>query len=99
MSFNIDKCIIKQPWCGASSVIPVNRKKYYNGVGTRYECMKKGFGAGSSKENKKNIAANSLQNISYIGPKMESNFIANGISDIDKLKTKFKNLSALSKKN
>ncbi len=99
MSFNIDACIIKQPWCGESNAIPIKKKKYYSKVGTRYECMKKGFGAGSNIEKRKGLSASSLQNIPYIGPKMESNFKSNGINTITQLKTTMKNKSALEKNN
>ncbi len=97
MSFDIDRCIIKQVWCGGSATIPSDKKKYYKGVGTRYECLQKGFGAGSSVEKKKNLPTNSLRRIPYVGDKMESNFKANGITNLKDLKTKMLPLAASGK--
>ncbi len=99
MSFDIDKCIIKKVWCGNADQIPSSRKKHYKKVGSRYECLKQGFGAGSHIERSNNLPKNSLQHISYIGPKMESNFKANNIQTISQLKTDMKNKSALTKDN
>ena len=63
MSFDIDKCIIKQVYCGRSNIIPAKDKKRYSKVGSRDECLKKGFGAGMYNEKVKHLPQTSLQNI------------------------------------
>jgi len=87
MSSNIDKCIIKQVWCGDSSFenIPQHKKKNYSKMGTRNDCLKKGFGAGSNIEKRKTLNQNSLQQIPYVGQKFEEKFISHGINNIDNL--------------
>lgn len=92
MSFDTDRCIIKGVYCGDGN-IPLDRAKYYSGLGTRNQCMKKGFGAGMATERRKTLPANSLQNISYVGDVMEQNLIQNGIKNLDDLKVLFKGAS------
>lgn len=92
MSFNIDACIIKQVWCGEGD-IPFDRSKYYSKQGTKRECLKKGFGAGSSSEKKKHLPITSLQNIPYIGSQFEDNFRDAGIYTIPHLMNVMKNRS------
>jgi len=88
MSFNIDKCKIKKVWCG-STPNPPNLKKYSK-TGSRVECLRQGFGAGSYSERIKNLPQSSLQRIPYIGPEMESNFHKHNISDANDLLKKMK---------
>ena len=86
----MNKCIIKSIWCGdGTSYDP----KYYNKVGTSYECLKKGIGAGMKKERLKNISKNSLQNIPYIGDTMEQRFKLYRILTTDDLKKEIKTMS------
>ena len=79
--FDEKKCDIPTIWCGESDKPPKKRKdgSYYYKTGTRYECMKKGFGAGSSIEKKEHRPKDSLQQIKYIGEKHEKNFKKKGI--------------------
>jgi hypothetical protein len=88
MSFDIDECAIPTKWCGNGA--PPKRKpgdmKYYTGVGSRYDCMKIGFGAGMSKEKKRNLPSNSLQQISYVGDVYEKKFKKVGIRNLDDLR-------------
>ena len=97
MSFDIDRCIIKRVWCGNDNAIPKKDKKKYSRVGTRYECMKSGFGAGMYTEKRKGMSHKSLQQISYIGPKMEKRLIKRGIADTKQLLVKMRPLSSSTK--
>ena len=82
-SFNKSLCQMKSIWCGNADKIPDPNK--YSHIGSRSECMRKGFGAGMSIERKKHISPTSLQNIPYIGDKMEERFIDYGITTISEL--------------
>ena len=64
--FNKDNCIIPQIWCGLSEKIPAKKQMEYYKIGDRYECLKKGFGAGKHNERKQHIDKNSIKNIKYI---------------------------------
>jgi hypothetical protein len=85
--FNVQKCDIPTIWCGESNIPPKKRKdgNYYYKTGTRYECLKKGFGAGSHTEKNKNLGPKSLQQIRYIGETHERQFINAGIKNTDDL--------------
>lgn len=72
--FRIQDCYIPEVWCGDSDQIPQTLHKKYSRVGTRRECLKKGFGAGMYTERNKNLPQNSLQQIKYVGPVYEQNF-------------------------
>jgi hypothetical protein len=86
MSFNEALCHFESNvWCGEGS--KKGKKK-----GTSLECLKKGFGAGASRERKKLLPATSLQQIDYVGEKYEKNFIKNGI----KTTTQFRAFAAKS---
>ena len=91
MAFDPNKCLIKSIWCGNGNI--PNKNIYYK-IGTSYECMQKGYGAGMYNEQKKYIGKDSLKNISYIGPVMESNFKKNGINNLTDLK-KLKNVKSV----
>lgn len=84
-NFNPKKCIIPEIWCGNSKVPPNKKDKVYYKTGSRYECMKKGFGSGMNSEKKNNLPENSLQNIKYIGDVHEGNFKKAGINTIANL--------------
>ncbi len=88
MPFNISECAIPAVWCGNGN--PPNRKSedqvYYHKTGTRYECMKKGFGAGMYSEKKKNLPQDSLQHIKYVGDVFEQKFKLKGINNTKKLR-------------
>lgn len=58
----------------------------YTRQGTPFECSQKGFGAGMMSEKTKNLPANSLQKIKYIGEKHEENFRDNRIRTTTALK-------------
>lgn len=88
MSFDISKCAIPTVWCGKGT--PPKRKpkdlKVYR-VGSRYDCMRKGFGAGTAIERAKHLPDGSLQHIKYVGDVYEGRFKSNNIQDIDDLVT------------
>lgn len=81
------ECAIPTIWCGDSSTPPKKVKdgSFYYKTGTRYECMKKGFGAGMHTERKDNLPADSLQQIKYVGEKHEKDFKKAGIANTNDL--------------
>jgi len=89
MSFKIGNCATPEVWCGKGS--PPKRKprdlKWYYKMGSRYECVRKGFGAGASSERRKMLPDNSLQRIRYVGDVYERRFKQNRIANIDQLIT------------
>jgi len=93
MSFEIEKCAIPTVWCGKGA--PPKRKglKWYSKTGSRYECMKKGFGAGTVAEKRKHLPDNSLQQIPYVGDVYEKKFKRNGISNTGQLLQEAQNRS------
>ena len=86
--FKVSDCAIPTIWCLQKQ--PPERKPadetYYTHKGNRYECMKKGFGAGMYTEGKKNLPVNSLQQIKYVGDVYQENFKENGIKNLSSLK-------------
>jgi hypothetical protein len=76
MVFNVNKCKIPTVYCGnGEPKIPKESDNIkYSGIGTPYQCMQKGFGAGSVTERLKTLPASSLQNIKFIGESYETNF-------------------------
>ncbi len=88
VSLNTYKCAIPSYYCGKNTTIPKRKKTdevYYVRHGTPYECLKKGFGAGSIIEKNKNLSKNSLQQIKYVGEKYENAFKTRGIKTISNL--------------
>ena len=88
MPFNIEKCLIPTVYCGDKDVIPQRNQEdefKYISFGTRFQCMKKGFGAGLNSHLKKGVPNYSLKNIKYIGEKYESNFENENIFTINQL--------------
>jgi len=83
-------CIIPQIWCGNDNTPPKKRGVIYSKTGTRYECMKKGFGAGTHIERNSNLPLNSLQQIKYVGEKHEASFKSSGIKTIPQLISQMK---------
>lgn len=79
--FILSDCDIPTVWCGLSNKPPKKAKegKYYYKTGTRVECLRAGFGAGTHIERNANLPANSLQQIKYVGEKHEKDFKAVGI--------------------
>jgi hypothetical protein len=82
MSFNKKTCQVPEIWCGDDDDLPSG----YTKVGSRVECLRRGFGAGKYSEIRKNLPANSLQQIKYVGEKFEKSFIAIGIKNLTQLK-------------
>lgn len=83
---NVGDCIIRKMYCGNKNTIPADTwETRYSRMGTRYECLRKGFGVGNSKERTKNLPRNSLQTITYVGPVYENNFQQQGINNTDEL--------------
>jgi hypothetical protein len=87
MAFNIQKCYIPTVYCGDKErQYPYyENDNLYTGKGTTNQCMRKGFGAASAIESKKNLAKTNLQQIRYVGPKFEQAFIEKKIEDIPAL--------------
>lgn len=94
--FNPKDCAIPNVWCGKGN--PPSRKKedetYYFRTGTRYECMKKGFGSGMHSERNSNLPETSLQKIKYVGKTYEEKFARRGIDDVVRLVEIVRDLSA-----
>lgn len=85
--FKREDCIIRTAYCGNGAIPRDTLTKKYSRAGTREECLKKGIGVGSAQERTKNLPANSLQQIMYIGPAYEANFISHRIRNLTQLKT------------
>jgi len=85
--FKLEKCAIPTVWCGESDTVPKSKDPLikYKRAGTRDECLKKGFGAGSNQARLKTLPRNSLQRIKYLGEIHESRFIEKGIKNTDVL--------------
>lgn len=93
MSFNLDECAIPTVWCGEGNPPPrkPEAQTYYRKTGTRYECMKKGFGAGMYTEKNKGLPPDSLQQIKYVGDIYENKLKAMGINNCTQLRNKLNN--------
>lgn len=87
MSFKLQECSIPVIWCGNGDMPKkkVSSDTHYYKTGTRYECMKKGFGAGMHTERKANLPDSSLQNIKYVGDVYEERFKSQNINTISQL--------------
>jgi hypothetical protein len=85
--FRKEDCYLPTVWCGESNSLPKKSKgdTYYYKVGSRYECLKQGFGAGSASERKNSLPSNSLEQIKYIGETHDSSFKKEGIKNVDQL--------------
>lgn len=92
--FNPKKCVIPTIYCGKDKIVPetIHNNTKYIRHGTSYECMTKGFGAGLIAEKLKNLPANSLQRIKYIGDIHEANFKKSGIHTTTQLISRVKKL-------
>lgn len=94
--FKESDCYIPTLWCGEKNTIPTKRSKndtYYYKVGSRYECLKVGFGAGSSTERKQNLPLTSIEQIKYIGDSHSESFRKEGVSTTTRLITMMKGKS------
>lgn len=83
--FREEDCLIPEIWCGESSIPSRKKGKLYYKTGTRYECMKKGFGAGMYTEKRSNLPPVSLMKISYVEEKHEELFKKIGIKSTKQL--------------
>lgn len=85
MSFKTSDCAIPSVWCGKRDTPKgiVKNIKYYR-KGSPYECVRKGFAAGSYKMEKNSLPKNSLRQIKYVGVGYEEKFIENDVDDLDK---------------
>jgi hypothetical protein len=83
--FNPSNCEIPEIWCGVSDVIPKTKGKTYYKIGTRSECLKKGYGAGFYSNKKSGIPDTSLQHIKYVGEIHEQSFRRAGIRNLSNL--------------
>ena len=85
--FDESKCAIPSLWCGESDTVPTKRdgESYYYRAGSRAECLKKGIGAGTFIERKKDLPSTSIQQIKYVGEVYEKKFQKEGIRDLPQL--------------
>jgi len=98
MVFNKSACIIRKTYCGDGKVPDDTRTVKYSRKGTRSECLKKGFGIADWQHRKKDLSANSLQQIMYIGPVYESKFKKKRIGTTKSLINKLQPMTAAEKK-
>lgn len=84
----VKKCQIPTVWCGTSKMPKTSKDgyNYYTRIGTPFECMKVGYGAGTMSS--KSFAKNSLRNIKYIGEIHEESFKKSKISTTTQLITR-----------
>jgi hypothetical protein len=80
MPFDPTRCVLAGPWCGDGDR-PVGDRKYSH-TGTRSECLRRGFGAGTAIEKKKHLPADSLQRIPYIGATYERRLKRAGVDTL-----------------
>ena len=87
MAFDPERCYIPTVYCGkAEKKYPyVEHDNLYLEKGTPDQCLRKGFGAATAKENKKHLPPGSLQNIRYVGPTFDANFQKEGIRTVAEL--------------
>lgn len=88
MSFEIEKCAIPSVWCGVGAPPkrdPRKPLKHYHKIGSRYECMKKGYGSGYNNAKRESLPKNSLQQISYVGNVYEKKFKSSNIANLTQL--------------
>ena len=85
--FKKEDCYLPTIWCGESNVLPKKGKNdtYYHKVGSRYECLKQGFGAGTHTERKQHLSITSLEQIKYIGESHNKAFGKVGINTTTQL--------------
>lgn len=90
--FDEGLCAIPAVYCGDGDTLPTKRdaEHYYYRFGTRSECLKKGFGAGTHIERKSGLPDDSLQQIKYVGPVHEKNFKRHGISSLTQLTARYR---------
>lgn len=88
--FKEEDCIIPEIWCGNEDKPPKKKGSVYYKTGSRYECMKKGFGAGTHIERKANLSPSSLQQIKYLGEIYENSFANMGIKNLNQLVSQMK---------
>ena len=77
------RCVIPTIWCGAADAMPAGRG--YTRVGTRQECLKKGYGAGKFGEERRHFPATSLRQIAYIGEVYAQQFANAGVNTLAQL--------------
>lgn len=74
--FNVQRCARKTVYCGNARALPkapsqgrpnFDAPAVYTRYGSRFECMKKGYGAGAAIEKNKHLPPNDVQNVMYIG--------------------------------
>lgn len=77
--FDPEKCVERVLWCGDGDMPARKEGAIYTRPGTRAECLKIGIGAGIHQERRKGLPKDSLQQIKFVGPVHEANFINAGI--------------------
>ncbi len=84
-------CVIPQVWCGKGEV-PDDSK--YSRAGTSFDCLRKGFGAGSNIERSKTLPENDLGRIPYLRPGYVTQLNISGINTTTDLVKRLENLSS-----
>ncbi len=83
-------CTIPQVWCGKGPV-PNNLK--YSEAGTPFQCLRKGFGAGSGIERNKYLPSNDLHRIPYLRPAYIAQLNGSNINTLTDLRNHFVDLT------
>ena len=89
MPFKRKDCIVRRVYCGEGRRYS---KEIYSRRGSRYECLKKGFGIGAYSNQK--LKENSLQHIYYVGDYYEKRFKRKGVRTLNGLIRRLKPMSA-----
>lgn len=98
MVFSRDRCVIRKIYCGNGRKPSDTKDKKYSRVGSRHECMKRGFGVADWEHRKKGLSSISLQQIPYIGEKYETNFKKARVYTIRSLMSRVRIMSVGDKK-
>ena len=95
MSFRRKDCKLPSLWCGNGG-IPTKHPSsdsFYTQPGTRYDCLRKGFGAGKAITENKNINNTSLRNIKFVGERYEQRFRAQRVRNLLQLENKARKMT------
>ena len=81
----MERCQVAEKWCGVGKYPKKDPAKfqYYTSVGTPYECLKKGIGAGKAMSEKRDPG--SVRNLKYIGEVYEKRLSTRGIKSLKDL--------------
>lgn len=74
--FDPSRCKL-ETWCGKGP-----KPDKYKRTGSRYDCLKVGYGIGSWQTKRKNIPDHDLDNIPYLTPTAKNTLINGGITSV-----------------